>query len=403
MTKAMFAMKIICAMAIVVPASAHAARIDGSGSAPTCPAKGKLKMKPALVTDGAEAGAVKVLAKSSGECSGGTDDGSTIASYKVKLSGTTAANTCAGFDGTASSDMTAKLIWKVAKGSPKLNPSIATFSLQPDGLALNGNQTFVLSGGITEGSFAGTEVTIHIESQEAAATLLAECSGKGIKKVLFGMDDQTSSCLNGPGLAAAITKQITSIDSNDVPHLEVELLTVTASPFQLTETGITTSATGTLLESLSTSCSLLNGEYRCRHTAFYVSTGACQWDGDYDLSLAYACDPTNTCDLCTGDETVEFSLDSENFCNAATVFCTADLSCAQAIASASTGGVPCCSSTYSPLISCLEANCPTDCATVIAGEGGIVLPDSPCYDCAFANCQAPYFACSADAEICVAE
>jgi hypothetical protein len=44
----------------------------------------------------------------------------------------------------------------------------------------------------------------------------------------------TDSCMNGPNMAAAITKQITTIDENDVPHLEVEILTVTASPFQPT-------------------------------------------------------------------------------------------------------------------------------------------------------------------------
>jgi hypothetical protein len=40
-------------------------------------------------------------------------------------------------------------------------------------------------------------------------TLLAQCGDKGIKKITFGDDAATDSCVNGPNLAAAITKQIT--------------------------------------------------------------------------------------------------------------------------------------------------------------------------------------------------
>jgi hypothetical protein len=400
MKKVSLAGAALCAISTLVPAIALAAGIDGTGSIPTCPARGSIKLKPALVTGGSEVGAVKVVSKSSGVCSGGTGDGATIVGVKAKAAGTTAANTCTDFSGTASSDLALTFKYKVAKGSPKLNPSTATFSIAPGSLTVDGTQTFSLSGTITAGSFVGDEITAFFDSDETAATLLALCGDKGIKKVTFGDDEATSSCVNGPNMAAAITKQITSLDSNDVPHLEVEILTLTASPFQLSNPDFETSNTGIHLESVNSTCSQdPSGDYRCRHTAFYESTGACQWDGNYSVALSYACSPTNTCDLCSGDATVPFTLDSENFCDSTTVFCVPDLSCAEATAGSSSGGVPCCSDTYSPLITCLETYCPTECAAVIDGEAGIV-PSSPCYDCGFFNCTTQYQACGNDNAEC---
>jgi hypothetical protein len=315
MKKGMLAGGALCMMSTIVPVMAYSAPIDGVGSIATCPAEGSIKLKPGLVTGGAEAGAVKLSVKTSGVCSGGTGDGAPIESYKVKGAGTTSSNTCASFGGATSTDLALTFKWKVAKGSPKLNPSTATFSLEPGAVALNGNQTLDLTGTITAGSFVGAAVTAHIESDETAAVLLEACD-KGLKKISFGMDDgSTSSCMNGPHMAAAITKQITSIDGADVAHLEVEILTVTASPFQLTGAEFNTSATGMELESESSNCSLVNGNWRCRHTAFYKSTGACSWDGDYTLGVSYGCSPSNTCDLCAGDVTIPFTLDTETFCD----------------------------------------------------------------------------------------
>jgi hypothetical protein len=401
MRKSVFAGGILCVASAIVPAMALAAGIDGTGSIPTCPTSGIIKIKPGLMTGGVLPGEVKVVAKSSGVCSGGTGDGANIVGVKIKAAGTTATNECSNFDGTTSADLAVTIKYKVAKGTPKLNPSTGTFSLDPGDTAPNGHATWALSGSVAAGSFTGAAITPNIESDATAVDLVAGvCSEKGLKKVLFGKDDQTASCVNGPDLAAAITKQITSIDGNDVPHLELELVTLTASPFQLSATDITNPA-GMELESLSTNCTQdPNGDYRCRHSAFYVSTGACQWDGGYDMDLSYACSPTNTCSLCAGSETVGMTLDSENFCDGNTEFCVVDLSCSEATADASPGGVPCCSDTYSPLIQCLEAQCPAECATAISADGGII-PASPCHLCAFINCSATYNACSADNTSCV--
>jgi hypothetical protein len=401
MRKTVFAGGFLCVACAFIPAIALGAGIDGTGSIPTCPTSGTLKIKPGLLTGGVLPGEIKLVAKSSAACAGGTGDGANIIGVKIKAAGTSPTNECSSFDGTTSTDLAVTFKYKVAKDTPKLNPSTGTFSLDPGDAAPNGHATWALSGVISAGSFTGAEITPNIESDETAVDLVTGvCSEDGLKKVLFGKDDQTASCVNGPDRAAAITKQITSIDGNDVPHLELELLTVTASPFKLSATDISNPA-GMQLESLSTNCTQdPNGDYRCRHSAFFVSTGACQWDGNYGMDLSYACDPANTCSLCSGSETIGMTLDTENFCDGNTEFCVVDLSCSEATAGASTGGVPCCSDTYSPLIQCLESQCATECATVIAAEGGIV-PSSPCHTCAFANCNAMYNACSADNQACV--
>ena len=385
---------IASATVIVIAGAAFAAApIDGSGSPGTCPMKGHVKFKPALVTAGSASGTVKVTAKSSAECSGGTGDGPTIARVKIKGSGTTATNSCDNT--TASSDLAVTIKWKASKGSPKLNPSTGSFSLQKGGVAADGSQTFELGGTISGGSFTGRQIRAHIETDQSAADLQSACDAKGIKKITFGFDDQPTSCTNGPNQHAAITAQITTIDGSDIAHLQVEITTITAAPFQLVAADVPTYPSGMALEATSSSCALSGTNYRCTHQAYFASTGACRWNGDYVMHLSYGCSPTNTCALCDGDANIAFSLASEDFCTSTTTFCAADLSCAEATAGNSSGGVPCCSNSYFPLISCLSQSCASECAGAIAATGGVV-PNTPCYTCVFTHCHDPYFACSAD-------
>ncbi|HYC56147.1 MAG TPA: hypothetical protein VEL28_14530 [Candidatus Binatia bacterium] len=401
MKKALFAGGLVCVVSAFMPAMALAAGIDGTGSMPTCPTSGTIKIKPGLITGGILPAEVKVVAKNSGACSGGFGDGLNVVGVKMKGSGTTANNECSSFDGTTSTDVEVTFKWKVAKDTPKLNASTGMFSFTPGDPAPDGNATWTLAGTITSGSFTGTNIESNIESDASALDLVAGvCSDNGLKKVLFGKDDQTASCMVGPDLVAAITKQITSLDGNDVPHLELELTTLTDSPFEPSATDLT-SPPGMLLESLDSTCTLqAPGRYRCRHTAFYASTGACQWDGNYSMTLTYACDPSNTCNLCSETIAVTMTLDSENFCSTDSEFCVVDLSCTEAVASASTGGVPCCSDTYSPLIQCLEQHCSAVCSAVISGDSGIAA-SSPCQSCTLYNCHSSYSVCSADNQACV--
>ena len=389
---------IASAITIFLVGTAFAAPpVDGTGSPGTCPMKGRVKFKPALVTDGTASGAVKVTAKSMGECSGGTGDGPTISRVKIKGSGTTAANSCD--NGTPSNDLAVTIKWKTGKGLPKLTPSTGSFTLQKGAVAADGSQTFALGGTISGGSFTGRQIRAHIETDESAPDLQSACDAKGIKKVSFGFDDEPTSCTNGPNQHAAITAQITTIDGSDVAHLQVQMTTVTAAPFQLGGAAVPTHPSGMILEGASSNCELSGVNYRCTHQAYFASTGACRWNGDYVMDLSYACSPTNTCALCDGDTSIAFSLASEDFCTSTTTFCVADLSCAEATAGSSSGGVPCCSSNYFPLVSCLSEACAAECASAVAGTGGVV-PNTPCYTCVFANCHDPYFACSADNADC---
>lgn len=123
-----------------------------------------------------------------------------------------------------------------------------------------------------------------------------------------------------PDRAAAITRQLVSTDEFDVHRLEVELLTVTNTPFELGATGLT-HPPGFDLESLSTAPCTLDESgpqptFRCRHTAILVATSACDGDGDYQLALQYSCSPAVAgCSLCDATDAVDFNLDTEFFCD----------------------------------------------------------------------------------------
>lgn len=122
-----------------------------------------------------------------------------------------------------------------------------------------------------------------------------------------------------PARYAAITRQIVSTDAFDVTRLEIELLTITRTPFQLEATGLTRPA-GFDLESLATTPCTLDETgpdpvFRCRHTAILVATSACEGDGAYQLALQYSCSPAVAgCSLCDATDSFGFVLDTEFFC-----------------------------------------------------------------------------------------
>lgn len=118
--------------------------------------------------------------------------------------------------------------------------------------------------------------------------------------------------LPDPNLQAAITKQIVSIE--EPPTLTIELVTLTAMPFQLDAVGLTFPAGFDLL-SLDSACTAIADNFRCAHTAVLEAAGACQGDGDYELSLQYNCSPTVlNCAVCLAPATIDFVLDTEFFC-----------------------------------------------------------------------------------------
>jgi len=124
------------------------------------------------------------------------------------------------------------------------------------------------------------------------------------------------------GNAAAITQQITSIDDNDQVHLAIEITTVTRKPFELSATDLSFPA-GFALESLGSTCETDSGnpeQNRCRHNMSLLATSACEGDGTYNLFLTHTCLPDVAgCTLCSSPRTIQFTLDTENFCDVNTV------------------------------------------------------------------------------------
>lgn len=124
------------------------------------------------------------------------------------------------------------------------------------------------------------------------------------------------------GGAAAITKQITSIDENDQVHLLVEIVTVTFNPFALTAMDVTAKP-GLVLESLGSVCAphpSNPSRTRCEHTMSFLATSACTGSGTYQLSLNHSCTPAvDGCTLCGDPRTIQFTLATENWCDETTV------------------------------------------------------------------------------------
>lgn len=123
------------------------------------------------------------------------------------------------------------------------------------------------------------------------------------------------------GTAAAITKQITSIDAEDQVHLHVEIVTLTFNPFKLTATDVDHVA-GLALETLTSVCNTPTppNPYVCRHNMFFLAASACMGTGSYALHLDHSCDPeVSGCTLCGQPRTINFFLTTENWCDVTTV------------------------------------------------------------------------------------
>lgn len=187
---------IVVAAGLIVFTSGAAmagAPIDGTGTVGTCVETGSIKIKPALTNGGTDPGALKVKAK--GTCSGGTMDGATVASLKVKGTGTTTTSDCANLAGTTTSNLTLTIKWKVTPGSQKLNPSTLTFTSQTGGVTGDGHGQFDITGTVTAGSFNGNPVTAHVETDATVADILTACGAKGLKKITFGLNGASNSSL----------------------------------------------------------------------------------------------------------------------------------------------------------------------------------------------------------------
>ena len=174
---------------------AHAGGVDGTGTTGTCVTNsGQIKLKPALTTAGSGAGALKLKSKIP-SCAGGTVDGSHITTGKGKGVGTTMSTACANLLGTQPADITLTVKWKT-DGTVKLNASTIHITSQTGGTTMDGHGSFDATGTVTMGSFNGGTVTAHVETDQLVADILTECGGKGVKKLTFGLNGNSSLSIN---------------------------------------------------------------------------------------------------------------------------------------------------------------------------------------------------------------
>ena len=122
-----------------------------------------------------------------------------------------------------------------------------------------------------------------------------------------------------PKMAAAITQQIVNLDDT----AEVEITTLSCMPnlltfreFVLPGGGLSVASEGERMDRRS--CE--PGSDRCRQRFLLTldTSQVCQLDGDYELVLDWSCAPGADCDLFDpglGREVIEFTLNSENFCD----------------------------------------------------------------------------------------
>jgi hypothetical protein len=112
-------------------------------------------------------------------------------------------------------------------------------------------------------------------------------------------------------LQAAITQQI--ISSADPPTLTVELVTISANPYNLQVTGLTF-PDGFILESIATTgCGLVDGttKMKCRHTVVLLATTATSGTGQYVMSFNAIAGPNSGCANSVSSQ--GFSLQTSNW------------------------------------------------------------------------------------------
>jgi hypothetical protein len=173
--------------------------IDGTGSVGTCPAAGKIAIKPGLVNGGTTPDTLKVKTKTPKltTCSGGTGDGAHVVSASSKGTGTGANNDCASLSGPTTSNLTLVVKWKT-DGTVSLNPSTITLTSQTGGVSGN-RGTFDVTGTVTAGSFQGDNVSAHIVTDPTLGEILTACGGKGLKKISFGSKASKADGMMGSG------------------------------------------------------------------------------------------------------------------------------------------------------------------------------------------------------------
>ncbi len=168
-----------------------AAPMAGTGTVGTCTFTGKAKIKPKLINGGTTTPVITKLKGTLSNCTGGSGDGATVTSGKVKGQITSANNNdCAGLAVNGLAPFTASIKWKVSPGSPKLLPTTVNFAASPPSainlLGPNGSIQITLTGvNAAGGSFVGNPVSSTATTDEKLADFLTACGAKGLKGFTF--------------------------------------------------------------------------------------------------------------------------------------------------------------------------------------------------------------------------
>jgi hypothetical protein len=202
--------------------SVLATGIDGTGGVGTCPAAGKISIKPPFTNTDQGPALEKIKWKNpkGGVCSGGSGDGANVLAMKAKGDGTNPSSSCGFLLGTSNYTVTLTAKWKVASQTPKLNPSTLTITSETGGISGQGHATFDLTGTVTAGSFAGDNVSVHVETDQDVNEVVTACGDKGIKKLTFGIAPSKDDSVEGSGAAAigaATTTSTSTTTSTTAP------------------------------------------------------------------------------------------------------------------------------------------------------------------------------------------
>jgi hypothetical protein len=179
--------------------------IDGTGSVGNCPTRGIIKIIPGLVNGGTLPDVIKVKTKPPkgfiGPCPGASGDGANVVAGKGKGEGTGTANDCGNLLGPQPSNIVLTVKWKVAKGTPKLNPSTVSITTQTGGISSSppSHGQFDVSGTVTAGSFLGDTVTASLITDQDLVEIAAACAAKGLKKITFGIKPSKDDLQIGSG------------------------------------------------------------------------------------------------------------------------------------------------------------------------------------------------------------
>jgi len=178
-----------------LPAEAATSVQVATGTPGLCPAAGQIDIKPALVAGRSTASSIKVKTKPrrGGECTGGSGDGTEVASMQSAGTGAATLIGCGSSLSIALAKLKLTVKWKMRTGATtkKIANSTFTFSKATGSISTsppNHLEFDVLTtdATVTAGSFIGDTVAARLVTDPDVTELGNACRAQGIKRIRFG-------------------------------------------------------------------------------------------------------------------------------------------------------------------------------------------------------------------------